>query len=57
LEEVAARVAELAEICQRMEEGLMPLQQQIRELFHRIVRSRTEILDLLDNGKASQPII
>ncbi|KAA8520868.1 hypothetical protein F0562_011541 [Nyssa sinensis] len=41
-EEVAAQVAELAEICSKMEEGLVPLQQQIREVFHRIVRSRTE---------------
>jgi hypothetical protein len=57
VEEAAAQVAELAEICRRMEEGLLPLQQQIREVFHRIVRSRTEVLDLLDHGKASQPII
>ncbi|KAJ6705516.1 hypothetical protein OIU79_010246 [Salix purpurea] len=57
LEEAAAQVAELAEICQRMEEGLLPLQQQIREVFHRIVRSRREVLDLLDHGKVSQPII
>ena len=56
-EEAAAQVAELAEICRRMEEGLLPLQQQIREVFHRIVRSRTEVLDLLDHGKVSQPII
>ncbi|KAK4802363.1 hypothetical protein SAY86_000566 [Trapa natans] len=40
--------AELAETCRRMEEGLVPLQQQIREVFHRIVRSRTEALVALD---------
>jgi hypothetical protein len=57
VEEAAAQVVELAEICRRMEEGLLPLQQQIREVFHRIVRSRTEVLDLLDHGKVSQPII
>ncbi|GAB2224643.1 hypothetical protein Droror1_Dr00005408 [Drosera rotundifolia] len=52
--EIAAQVAELAEICRRMEEGLGPLQQQIREVFHRIVRSRTEVLDMLDQAaKAS----
>ncbi|GAB4834455.1 hypothetical protein Ancab_032711 [Ancistrocladus abbreviatus] len=52
--EVARLVAELAETCRRMEEGLGPLQQQIREVFHRIVRSRAEVLDMLDQAaKAS----
>ncbi|KAG8375013.1 hypothetical protein BUALT_Bualt10G0055400 [Buddleja alternifolia] len=46
--EVAVQVAELAEICRKMEEGLGPLQQQLREVFHRIVRSRAEVLDVLD---------
>lgn len=55
LEEIATQVEELMEICRRMEEGLVPLQLQIREVFHRVVRSRTEVLDLLDNaGKVSQ---
>lgn len=54
LEEVAAQVAELAETCKKMEEGLVPLQQQIRELFHKLVKSRTEVLELLDqSGKLS----
>jgi hypothetical protein len=58
LEEVAGQVAELAETCRRMEEGLVPLQLQIRELFHRAVRSRTEVLEVLDQGgKASPPMI
>jgi len=57
VEEATAQVAELAEICRRMEEELVPLQQQIREVFHRIVRSRTEVLELLDHaGKVSQPV-
>ncbi|KAJ8768512.1 hypothetical protein K2173_022607 [Erythroxylum novogranatense] len=52
----AVQVTELADICQRMEEGLVPLQQQIREVFHRIVRSRAEVLEMLDHaGKVSQP--
>lgn len=55
LEEVAAQVAELAEICRRMEEGLVPLQQQIRELFHRAVRSRMEVLEVLDQGGKGTP--
>ncbi|KAL0312550.1 UNVERIFIED_CONTAM: protein ROH1 [Sesamum radiatum] len=46
--ELAAQVAELAEVCRKMEEGLGPLQQQVREVFHRIVRSRAEVLDVLD---------
>lgn len=50
LDEVAVHVAELGETCKKMEKGLVPLQQQIREVFHRIVRSRTEVLDLLDQG-------
>ncbi|OWM72081.1 uncharacterized protein LOC116192732 [Punica granatum] len=58
LEEAAAQAAELAETCRRMEEGLVPLQQQIREVFHRIVRSRTEVLDVLDQaGKPSAPSV
>ncbi|KAL9242800.1 hypothetical protein vseg_016764 [Gypsophila vaccaria] len=52
--EVAAKVAELAEICKRMEDGLNPLQQQIREVFHRLVKSRAEVLEVLEHAsKAS----
>lgn len=58
LEEVANQVAELAEICKKMEEGLVPLQQQLREVFHRVVRSRAEILDALEQGgKSSAPLM
>ncbi|KAL6578784.1 hypothetical protein OROMI_009000 [Orobanche minor] len=57
LSEVAPLVAELAEICRKMEEGLGPLQQQVREVFHRMVRSRVEILDVLDQvSKSSIPV-
>ncbi|KAG7015177.1 hypothetical protein SDJN02_22810, partial [Cucurbita argyrosperma subsp. argyrosperma] len=57
LEEVAGMAAELAETCKKLEEGLVPLQQQIREVFHRVVRSRTEILELLElTAKATSPI-
>ncbi|XP_052210259.1 protein ROH1 [Diospyros lotus] len=56
-EELAAQVEELAEICERMEQGVVPLQQQVREVFHRIVRSRTEVLDVIDQvGKLSSPV-
>ncbi|KAK3227880.1 hypothetical protein Dsin_007742 [Dipteronia sinensis] len=58
VEEVAAQVAEVADTCRKMAEGLVPLQLQIREVFHRIVRSRTEILDVLEStGKVSAPIV
>ncbi|TYK16622.1 Protein BYPASS-related protein [Cucumis melo var. makuwa] len=57
-EEVAAQVAELSETCKKLEEGLVPLQQQIREVFHRVVKSRTEIVELLEyTSKASSPIV
>ncbi|KAK3020215.1 hypothetical protein RJ639_046847 [Escallonia herrerae] len=56
-DEVAAQVAELADVCRRMEEGLVPLQLQVREVFHRIVRSRAEVLDVLDQvGKLTSPV-
>ncbi|XP_065858346.1 protein ROH1A [Euphorbia lathyris] len=55
MDEVTAQVTELAEVTRRMEEGLVPLQMQVREVFHRIVRSRTEVLELLDHAtKVSQ---
>ncbi|KAL4374532.1 hypothetical protein AHAS_Ahas05G0191200 [Arachis hypogaea] len=50
LEEVKAQVEELADICRKMEEGLEPLQLQIREVFHRVVRTRTEFLHVLDQA-------
>ncbi|VFQ84536.1 unnamed protein product [Cuscuta campestris] len=56
-DEVAVQVAELADVCRKMEDGLVPLQQQVREVFHRIVRSRAEVLDVLDQvGKMSSPV-
>lgn len=56
-EEVAAQVMELAEICRRMEVGLGPLQLQVRELFHRMVRSRAEVLEVMDQvGKITTPV-
>lgn len=57
LEEISVTVAEMGEICRKMEEGLIPLQQQVREVFHRIVRSRIEVLDVLDQvSKLSSPV-
>ncbi|KAI4326900.1 hypothetical protein L6164_019421 [Bauhinia variegata] len=58
LQELKEQVEELADICGKMEEDLAPLQQQIREVFHRIVRSRTEILDVFEQaGKLSSSTV
>ncbi|KAL5204587.1 hypothetical protein ABZP36_009458 [Zizania latifolia] len=43
--EVREAAAELAAVCTAMKEGLEPLERQVREVFHRIVRSRMEGLD------------
>ncbi|XVE95698.1 hypothetical protein REPUB_Repub02eG0121600 [Reevesia pubescens] len=48
--EVRQRVKELGQVCDAMKEGLEPLERQVREVFHRIVRSRTEGLDSLGRG-------
>ncbi|CAN6236745.1 unnamed protein product [Urochloa humidicola] len=38
---------ELVQVCQSLKDGLDPLERQVRDMFHRIVRTRTEILDCL----------
>jgi len=43
-------VQELENVCEILKGGLEPLERQIREVFHRIVRSRTEGLDSLSHG-------
>lgn len=45
--EVRQRVKEVSEVCEALKNGLDPLEQQVREAFHRIVRSRTEGLHSL----------
>lgn len=45
--EVRKSVTDLGLVCDGMKEGLDPLERQVREVFHRIVRSRTEGLDTL----------
>ncbi|KAK7270428.1 hypothetical protein RIF29_23552 [Crotalaria pallida] len=49
--EVRKRVQEIAQVCDALKDGLDPLERQVREVFHRIVRSRTEGLETL--GKPS----
>ncbi|XVF64301.1 hypothetical protein PTKIN_Ptkin09bG0157800 [Pterospermum kingtungense] len=48
--EVRQKVKELGHVSDAMREGLEPLERQVREVFHRIVRSRTEGLDSLGRG-------
>ncbi|KAI3953360.1 hypothetical protein MKX01_042338 [Papaver californicum] len=57
MDEIKARTNELSEICRKMEEGLVPLQRQIREVFHRIVRSRAEVLGFVDSTGKSSPFM
>uniref|UniRef100_A0ACD5Y9J1 Uncharacterized protein n=1 Tax=Avena sativa TaxID=4498 RepID=A0ACD5Y9J1_AVESA len=45
--EVREAAEELVQVCETLKEGLDPLERQVREMFHRIVRTRTEILDRL----------
>ncbi|XP_057423901.1 protein ROH1 [Lotus japonicus] len=45
--EVRKRVQEVSQVCDALKDGLDPLERQVREVFHRIVRSRTEGLDSL----------
>lgn len=51
-EEVAEKVDEMEEICRGMEVGLEDLQRQVRQVFHRLVRSRIEIVSVLDQAPA-----
>lgn len=52
-QEVAERAAELAEACRRLEEGLGPLERQVREVFHRVVGNRAEVLRCLEQSARS----
>ncbi|OAY58462.1 protein ROH1 [Manihot esculenta] len=45
--EVRLRVQELGKVCEVIKEALDPLERQVRDVFHRIVHSRTEGLDSL----------
>ncbi|ONK57549.1 uncharacterized protein A4U43_C09F1630 [Asparagus officinalis] len=49
--EVREQVKELKEVCEALKEGLESLEMQVREVFHRIVRGRTEGLGCLNNNQ------
>lgn len=53
-EEVRQRVEDLAEVFEAVKDGLDPLEKQVREVFHRIVRSRTEGLDYIGSANRSE---
>lgn len=48
--ELRQGVEELAEVCNTMKDGLEQLERQVREVFLRTVRSRTEGLDCLSKS-------
>ncbi|TKY51402.1 BYPASS-related protein [Spatholobus suberectus] len=45
--EVRQIVQDVSQVCDALKDGLDPLERQVREVFHRIVRGRTEGLDAL----------
>ncbi|KAK7380492.1 hypothetical protein VNO78_33004 [Psophocarpus tetragonolobus] len=49
-EEVRQGVQDVSKVCEVLKEGLDPLERQVREVFHRIVRGRTEGLDSHGRG-------
>lgn len=49
-EEVRQKVEDLSRVCEALKDGLDPLERQVREVFHRIVRGRTEGLDSHGRG-------
>ncbi|CAK9154137.1 unnamed protein product [Ilex paraguariensis] len=52
--EVKQRVKELGLVYEAVKDGLDPLECQVREVFHRIVRSRTEGLDSMGRANTHQ---
>jgi hypothetical protein len=45
--EVRVKVQDVVNVCEDLKDGLDPLEKQVREVFHRIVRGRMEGLDSL----------
>jgi hypothetical protein len=52
--QVQKAVRELVQVCQSLKDGLDPLERQVRDTFHRIVRTRTEILDCLSRPHGTE---
>ncbi|PAN17955.1 hypothetical protein PAHAL_3G167800 [Panicum hallii] len=47
--EVTERAEELAAACRALEEGLAPLERQVRAVFHRVVSFRSDLVRCIDN--------
>lgn len=52
--EVRDAAQDLVQVCGSLKDGLDPLERQVREMFHRIVRTRTEILDCLSRPNGTE---
>ncbi|KAF8660023.1 hypothetical protein HU200_058108 [Digitaria exilis] len=52
--DVQEAAQELVQLCKSLKDGLDPLERQVREMFHRIVRTRTEILDCLSKPHGTE---
>ncbi|KAL6848408.1 hypothetical protein ACP4OV_021702 [Aristida adscensionis] len=48
--EVTDRAEELAAACRALEEGLAPLERQVRAVFHRVVASRAEVVWCMEHS-------
>ncbi|KAJ3681503.1 hypothetical protein LUZ60_015992 [Juncus effusus] len=48
--EIKELVGELEQVSEGVKQGLDPLERQVREVFNRIVKTRTEILESLNKG-------
>jgi hypothetical protein len=48
--EVTERAEELAAACRELEEGLAPLERQVRAVFHRVVACRAELVRCMENS-------
>ncbi|KAL5199609.1 hypothetical protein ABZP36_020812 [Zizania latifolia] len=52
-QDVFERAEALAAACQALEEGLAPLERQVRAVFHRVVASRGEVLHIMEHSTRS----
>lgn len=58
VEEIRVQANDLADTCRSLEEELVPFQRQVREVFHGIVRSRTEVLEFMGQAnRVSTPVL
>ncbi|CAM0148726.1 unnamed protein product [Urochloa decumbens] len=48
--EVTERAEELAAACRALEDGLAPLERQVRAVFHRVVACRAEVVRCIDHS-------